>query len=406
MVCIFRCFAEKLFADPGEHPASQSEYAFLSHILKDPGNERVGLECQTTFRKRPHSGKGDGSCSNSADQGKVFPHGHYSTPCAKSRFNCLYGSEFLNKNVKSDKLPGSQMHQTERTVWVDNADIKDKDEIKTFDYPQHSSALSKDNDTDTWYKHETEDTCDNTGLKSYSLHYPSTNLQSPTFMKGVNESNNENNILTSPSSSIYSNINIYSDWSTEDEYEQANHKRKLDSDYTSENCFLQPLAKFKSKYQKAQNANTNSSYTVTSRSVSNWKPDCEYNVDYSECINPNTDHRYSFDNLSSVCGSNADEAESSADLPSWCRVKYTRTRTIRILTKPAGLTEFVPRNKILSDLQPINSEKECAQPSDWDSLSENKVSIMHFYFTYTYDLTTLPIFIRLFSIIIYFRNLI
>lgn len=381
MVCIFRCFAEKLLVDPGEHPASQSEYAFLSDILKDPGNERVGLDCQTTFLERPHSGKGDGSCSNNADQSKLFPHGHYSTPCAKSRFNCLYGSEVLNKNVKRE-LPGSQIHQTERTVWVDNADVKDKDKTKKLDYQSHSSALSKDTDIDTWYEHETEDTCDNTSLESYSLHYPPTNLESPMLMKGANGSTNENNILSSPPST-YSSINIYSDWSTEDEYEQANHKRKLDSDYTSENCFLHPLAKFKSKHQKAQNADTNLLHTVKSRNVSNWKPDCEYIVNNSEYILPNTDQRYSDDNLSSICGSNTDEIESSADLTSWCRVKYTRrTQMIRISTKPSGPTEFVPRNQILNDVQPINSETECSLPSDWDSLSENKVSVLYFCFTY------------------------
>lgn len=374
-----------MFVDPGEHLASQSDYAFLSNILKDPGNKRVGTDCQTTFLDRPHSGKEDGSCSNSADQSNVFPHGHYSTPCAKSRFNCLYGNGVLSRNVKSDKLLGTQMHQTERTVWVDNADVKDKAETEKYDYQSSSSALSNATDVDTWYKHKIEDTHINTNLKSYSIHYPPTNLESPILIKGINERTNENNILSSPSST-YSTINIHSDWSTDDEYEQTNHKRKLDSDYTSENCFLQPLAKFKPK-QKAQNAETNLLYTAKSRNVSNWKTDCEYIVDDSECINPNTDHRYSADNLSSICGCNTDE-ETSADMTSWCRVKYTRrTRIIRIATKPSELTEFAPKNQILHHLQPINSEKECSLPSDWNSLLGDEVSILYFYFTYTYDLT-------------------
>lgn len=373
---------------------SQSGSACPLNIFRDHGNERVGFDCQTTFFEKPHSQKGDGTCPNNADVKKLFPHGHYSTPCAKSRFNSLYGNEVLNKNVKGDKFPGSQMHQTERIIWVGDTEVKDKDGMNKCDYQSPSSALSEGKDANTWYEHEKEDTCENTSLKSHSLHYPPTNLESPILTRG-----HESSILSSPSST-YSSINICSDWSTEDEYEQANHKRKLE--YSSENCFLHPLAKFKSKHQKTQNTET-----VELRNVCNWEPDCEYIVDDSKCTNPNDDESYSVDNLS-ICVSNTDDIESSANLTSWCRVKYTtRTRTIRISTKPSGLTEFAPKDQILCDLQPINSLTECSQPSDWDSLSENKVSILFFNLHTVYlSFDNTAYFLKSFIFIICFRKLI
>jgi hypothetical protein len=368
MFCIFRCFPENSLVDPGEDALSQSEHAFFSRISEDRDNEIASLDCQSTFLEGSHSGKGDESCSNRAHIKKVFPHGYYSTPCAKSRFNSLYGNEVLNNIVKPNGLPYVKKY---------------KDKTINFDYQSPSSAVSRQLDTDTWYEHDTEDTSDNINLKSYSLLHSPTNAASPVLLKGVHESTNETNILSSPSSSTYSSINMCSGWSTDDEHEHTNHKRKLDSDYTSENRFLHPLVKFKSKHSKAQNAETNLLYITKTRNVSDWKPKCEYTVSDLKCINSNNNQRYSIENLSSIYGeSNSDtlhdEAESSADLTSWYRLRYTRrTKTITVSTKPSGLPESALKDQLLSVVQPVNSDTQCI-PSDLDSVFKNKVRILYF----------------------------
>jgi hypothetical protein len=389
MVCIFRCFPENSLVDPGKDPLSQSKHAFFSENFKDFSNKVVGLDFQITCHERPHSEKGGGSCSNSTHVKKVFPHEYYSTPHAKSRFNCLYGNEALNKNVKNDELPESQIHQTEGVIWVNNVDevtnVENyKHRTKKCDHQSPSSEVSKHADTDMWYEHHTEDSDDNVSVKPYSLYSP-TKSGSPVLRKSVTESTNGTNILSSPSSSAYSSINMYSDWSTKDELEQVNHKRKLDSDYTSENRFLHPVEKFKLKHHKAEK---DLLYTAKSRNVSNWKPDCEYFTNNLEYVNPNTDQKYLIEYPPSICrhcnsDTLHDEVESSAYLTSWCRVKCTRWKqTVRVLTKPSGLPESAPRNQI------INSETECSLPSEWDSFSENKVRILYFYPVYTFGLTT------------------
>lgn len=184
--------------------------------------------------------------------------------------------------------------------------------------------------------------------------------------------------MCSPLSSTYSSVNTYSDLSKEDEYEQANYKRKFDSEYKSENRFLHPLVKYKSKHHKAENTMADLLYTVKPRNVSNWKPDYKYTVDDPEHITPNTDQRYSTENLSSICGNCGsgtlhDAVASSADPICWYRVKYTRrTQSIRISTKLSGLPESEPRDQIPTDIQ----QTDCSSPSNWDSLSQNHVRIV------------------------------
>jgi hypothetical protein len=181
----------------------------------------------------------------------------------------------------------------------------------------------------------------------------------PVLLECAHESINEANILCSPSST-YSSINICSGWSTEDEHEEINYKWNLDSDYTSENSFLHPLVNFKSKHWKAQNAKTN---------VSDWKPECEYTVNDLKCINSNNNQRYSIQKLSSILAESLhDEAESSEDLTSWYKLKYTRTtQTVTISTKPYGLPQSALKDQIFSAAQPVTSDTQCS-PSDVNSL--------------------------------------
>ena len=365
---------------------SHGEHAFFSEILKGSGNEVASLNCQTIFPETSHFSKGHERCSRCADVKKVFPHVYYSTPCAKSRFHCLYGNKVLNKTVKSGGLTGPQTHQTDREQWLNNNDkvpyVEKYKDRKKFHYQSPPSAMSKHPNVDTRYEYDTEDANDNVSLQQYPLDSPK-NIGSPAFIKHVNESTNETNILCPPLSSTYSSVNTCSDWSTEDEYEQANYKRKLDSEYTSENRFLHPLVKFKSKHQKAENAMTDLLYTVKSRNVSNWKPDCKYTVDDLECITPNIYQKYSNENLSSICvncdsDTLHDAVALSADPICWYQVRYTRrTQNIRISTKLSGLPESEPRGQIHTDLQ-----VDCSPPSDWDSLSQNQVRIVFLSYLY------------------------
>ena len=98
---------------------------------------------------------------------------------------------------------------------------------------------------DAGYAYHTEDANDNASLQQHPLEHSPKNVGSPTFTKHVHESINATNMLGSPSPT-YSSVNTYSDLSTEDEYEQVNYKRKFDSEYTSENRFLNPLVQYKS----------------------------------------------------------------------------------------------------------------------------------------------------------------
>jgi hypothetical protein len=237
MFCTFRCFPEKSLADPEDDALVQSENEFFSRIFGDCDEEIPSLDCQSTFVEGSHSEEGD-ECSKSADKTKVFPQGYYSTPCAKLRFNSLYGNEVLNKTVKRNDF--SYMR-------------KYKDGKITTDYQGPSSALSREFDIDTCYEHDIEDTNDNINLKSYSLLHSPTNATSPVSSKGDHDSINAATILSSSlsaSSPSYSSINICSGWSTEDERSLISNKRQLDSDYTSENRFLHPLVNFKSKQWK------------------------------------------------------------------------------------------------------------------------------------------------------------
>jgi hypothetical protein len=326
MFCIFRSFPEKSLADPEEVAWAQSEHKFFSRNFEDCDAEIPSLDCQSIV-KGSHSEKGY-ECSKPAYKKKVFPQGHYSTPCAKLRFNSLYGNEVLNKTVKPNDF--SYMREY-------------KDGKITTDYQSPSSALSREVDVDTWYEHDIEDTND-INLKSYSLLNSPTIATSPLSLKGAHESTNAATILSgssSVSSPSYSSINICSGWSTEDEHEQVNNKRKLDSDYTSENRFLRPLVNFKSKQWKAQNSETNLLHAAETRNVSDWKPEFEYTVSDLKCINSNNDQSYSLESLSYMYGEGNsdtlhDEAESSADPTFWYRVKYTR-RTLSI--KPSGLPD-------------------------------------------------------------------
>jgi hypothetical protein len=166
--------------------------------------------------------------------------------------------------------------------------------------------------------------------------------------------------------------------STEDEYDHANYKRKFDSEYTSENRFLHTTVEYTSKHHKAENAMADLLYIAKLRNVSNWKPDCKYTVDDLEHIAPNTDQRYSTENLSSIFG-NCDSdtlhnaVASSVDPICWYQVKYTRrTQSIRISTKLSGLPESQPIDQIPTDLQ----QTDCSSPSDWDSLLQNHVRIV------------------------------
>jgi hypothetical protein len=214
---------------------------------------------------------------------------------------------------------------------------------------------------DTGYAYHTEDANDNASLQQHPLDQSPKNVGSPTFIKHVHESSNATN-MCSPSST-YSSVKTYSDLSTEDDYEQANYKRKFDSEYTSENRFLHPLVQYKSKHHKAENAIEDLLYTAKSRNVSNWKPDCKYIVDDLEHITPNIDQRYSTEDHSSMCG-NCD-AVASTDPICWYRVKYTRrTQSIRISTKLSGLPDSEPQDQIPGDLQ----QTDCSSPSDWDTL--------------------------------------
>jgi len=226
---------------------------------------------------------------------------------------------------------------------------------------------------DTGYAYHTEDANDNASLQQHPLDHSPKNVGSPTFIEHVHESTNTTNMLCSPTST-YSSVNTYSDFSTEDEYEKANYKRKFDSEYTSENRFLHPLVQYKSKHYKAKNATADLLHTAKSRNVSNWKPDCKYTVDDLEHITPNNDQRYSTENHSSISG-NCDSVAvaSSADPLCWYRVKYTRrTQSIRISTKLSGLPESETRDQIPTDLQ----QTDCSSPSDWDSLLQNRVRIV------------------------------
>lgn len=379
MFCIFRCFPEKSFVDPGEDALSQSDHAFFSRIFEDHDQEIASLNCQNTFFEGSKSQKGDESCSTCEDKKKVFPHGRYSTPHAKSRFNSLYGNEVLNNIVKPHGLPYMKKY---------------KDRTITFDYQSPSSAVSRQCDIVTSYEHDIEDTSDNTNLKSNSLLHSLTNVASPVLLKCAHESINEAYILSSPSSSssTYSSINICSGWSTEDEHEQINYKWNLDSDYTSENSFLHPLVNFKPKDWKTQNAEPNLLYTAKTKNVSDWKPECEYTASDLKCTNSNNNQRYSIQKLSSIHAESLhDEAESSADLTSWYRLKYTkRTQTITISTKPSGLPQSAIKDQTFSVVQPVNSDTQCS-PSDVNSPFKNKVRIPYFWPVYTYGLTTLSI---------------
>jgi len=319
-------------------------------------------------------------CSRCADVKKVCSHKYYSTPRAKSRFNCLYGNKVLNKTVKSGGLTGPQTHQTKRGQWLNNDDeVPHREKYqdrKKFDYQSPSSTIFMHSNADTGYAYHTEDANDNASLQQHPLDHSPKNVGSPTFIKHVHESTNATKMLCSPSST-YSSVNTYSDLSTEDEYERANYKRKFDSEYTSESRFLHPLVQYKSKHHKADNAIADLLYTEKSRNVSNGKPDCKYTVDDLEHITPNIDQRYSTENHSSICG-NCDsgtlhDAAASADPICWYRVKYTRrTQSIRISTKLSGLPESEPRRQIPTDLQQTN----CSSPSDWDSLLQNHVRIV------------------------------
>jgi len=230
---------------------------------------------------------------------------------------------------------------------------------------------------DAGYAYHTEDANDNASLQQHPLEHSPKNVGSPTFTKHVHESINATNMLGSPSPT-YSSVNTYSDLSTEDEYEQVNYKRKFDSEYTSENRFLNPLVQYKSKHHKAENAIADLLYTAKSRNVSNWKPDCKYAVGDLGHITPNIDQRYSTENHSSICGNCDsgtlhDAVASSADPICLYRVKYTRrTQSIRISTKLSGLPESEPRDKIPADLQ----QTDCSSQSDWDSLLQNHVRIV------------------------------
>lgn len=387
MFCSFRCFPEKSFRDLGEDAVSQSERALFSRIFENRNKESTSLECQSTILEGSQSEEGDESCSKHADTKKVFPYEYYSTPCAKSRFKSHYGNDVLDNTVKPDELPHLK---------------KVKDGTVIFDYQSPSSAVSKQFDTLTSHEHDTEDTSDNRNQKSYSLLHSLTNEASPVPLKCVHESINEDNILSSPSSSTYSSINICSGCSTEDErdepqilHEQINYKWNLDSDYTSENSFLHPLVKFKSKHWKAQNAETDLLYTAETN-ISDWKPEYEHTVSDLKCINSNNNQRYSIQKMSSIYAESYsdtlhDEAESSADLTSWHRLKYTRrTQTITISTKPSGLPQSALKDQMLSVVQPVNSDIQCS-PSDVNSLFKNRVRILYFWPVYTCGLTILSI---------------
>lgn len=388
MFCIFRCFPEKSFVDLGEDALSQSEHSLFSRIFEDRNMESASLKCQSTILEGSQSEKGDESCSKHADTKKVFPHEYHSTPRAKSRFKSLYGNEVLDNIVKPNELPHVKKY---------------KDRTVTYDYQSPSSAVSRQFDTVTSHEYNTKDTSDNINLKSYSLLHSLTNAASPVLLKCVHESINEDNILSSPSSSTYSSINICSGWSTEDEHdepqilhEQINYKWNLDSDYTSENNFLHPLVKFKSKHWKAQNAETNLLHTAKARNMSDWKPECERTVSDLKCINSNNNQRYSIQKMSSTYAESYsdslhDEAELSADLASWHRLKYTRrTQTITISTKPSGLPQSALKDQMLSTVQPVNSDIQCSS-SCVNSLFKNKVRILNFWPVYTCGLTTLSI---------------
>jgi hypothetical protein len=334
LFCTFRCFLEKSLVDPEEDALAQSEHEIFSKIFEDCDEETPSLDCQSIFVEGSHS-EGD-EYSKSADKTKVFPQGYYSTPCAKLRFNSLYGNEVLNKTVKHNDF--SYMR-------------KYKDGKITTDYQGPSSAMSREFDIDPCYEYDIEDTNDNVNLKSYSLLHSPTNATSPVSSKGDHDSINAATILSSSSSSAaasspsYSSINICSDRSTEDERSLISNKRKFDSDYTSENRFLHPLVNFKSKQWKARNSETNLLHTVRTRNVSHWKSECEYTVSNSKCINSNNDQMFSIGNLSSIYRkSNSDtlhdEAHSSADLTFSYRMKYTRrAQTITLSTQPFGLPD-------------------------------------------------------------------
>jgi hypothetical protein len=314
---------------------------------------------------------------------KVFPHGYYSTPRAKARFHCLYGNEVLNKTVKSEGLTGLQTCQNERGQWLNNDDevpyIEKYKKRKKFDHQSQSSAMSKRSNVDTRHEYDSEDGNDNVSLQKYPLDSPK-NIGSHIFIKHVHEKNDATNVLCSPLSSTYSSVYTYSDGSTEEEYEQANYKRKHDYEYTSENRFLHPLVKYKSRHQKAENVMTDVLYATKSRNVSDWKRDCKNGVDDFECITPNADERYSPENLSATCtncdpGTIHNAVVSSADPICWYQVKYTRrTQRIRISTKLSGLPESKQTDQIPTYLQ----QTGCSPPSDWDSLSQNHVRMQYF----------------------------
>lgn len=361
---IFRYFPKKSLADPARDHGSQGEQTCFSEVsFKGPGNGAASLDCQKIFPETSQFSKGDEICSRCADVKKVRPHKYYSTPCTKSRFNCLYGRKGLNRTVRSGGLIGPQTHQTKREQWLNNDDeipYREKyQDRKKFDNQSPSSAISTHSNVDTGYAYHNEYANDNASLQQHPLHHSPKNVGSPTFIKHAHESTNATNMLCSPSST-YSSVNTYSDMSTEDEYEQASYKRKFDSEYTSENRFLHPLVQYKSKHHKAENAIADLLYTAKSRNVSNWKPDCKYTVDDLEHITPNIDQRYSTENHSSIggnCDSSTlhDAVASSADPVCWYRVKYTRrTQSIRISTKLSGLPESEPRDQIPTDLQQID----------------------------------------------------
>jgi hypothetical protein len=330
MFYIFRRYLDTSLAAPEAHASSQSEHTFHSKMFEDCDKEITSSDCQSNFVEESHSEKGD-ECFKPADKKEVFPHGYYSTPCAKLRFNSLYGNEVLNNVVKTNDSSHIKKHK-------DGA-------IKTH-YQNTLSAVFKDYDIDTDHEHDIADTNDNIDLNSYSLLHSPTNATSPVLLKSVHESTNEATILSSPSSSSssYSSINICSGWSTEDEHEHINHKRELESDYTSENRFLHPLVNFKSKQWKAQNGEAKLLYTAETRNVSDWEPECDYTVSDLNCINSNSDQRYSSTaNVSPIHGDSQtlhDEAESSPGPTFWYRMKYTRrTQTITLSTKPSGLPD-------------------------------------------------------------------
>lgn len=156
--------------------------------------------------------------------------------------------------------------------------------------------------------------------------------------------------------------------------------------------FLHPLVNFKPKDWKTQNAEPNLLYTAKTKNVSDWKPECEYTASDLKCTNSNNNQRYSIQKLSSIHAESLhDEAESSADLTSWYRLKYTkRTQTITISTKPSGLPQSALKDQTFSVVQPVNSDTQCS-PSDVNSPFKNKVRIPYFWPVYTYGLTTLSI---------------